>query len=195
MHVAPGFLIEDQVTPGLDEAGHHLHELYISKCCAVRQRDGLRGAEHISRRKAALEQAACATGCDDRGLGSKGHDSIFGKVVEYGSGYSAVRVLNKVDKVRDTAIIPLLAEGYENVVVTSAKTRTGLDVLQHMIMKMCGEIYSIRRYRIPPDRHEMIALVNKFGLIEEEEYDDDAYYVVKAGVPQRFEYKLTPFLI
>ena len=31
-------------------------------------------------------------------LGSKGHDSIFGKVVEYGSGYSAVRVLNKVDK-------------------------------------------------------------------------------------------------
>ncbi len=106
-----------------------------------------------------------------------------------------ILVLNKVDKVRDTAIIPLLAEGYENVVVTSAKTRTGLDVLQHMIMKMCGEIYSIRRYRIPPDRHEMIALVNKFGLIEEEEYDDDAYYVVKAGVPQRFEYKLTPFLI
>ena len=98
MYVAPGFLVEDQVTPGLDEARHHLHELYISKCCAVRQCDGLRGAEHISRRKAALEQAACATGCDDRGLGSKGHDSIFGKVVEYGSGYSAVRVLNKVDK-------------------------------------------------------------------------------------------------
>lgn len=66
MYVAPGFLVEDQVALGLDEAGHHLHELYISKCCAVRQRDGLRGAEHISRRKAALEQAACATGCDDR---------------------------------------------------------------------------------------------------------------------------------
>ena len=98
MYVAPGFLVEDQVALGLDEAGHHLHELYISKCCAVRQRDGLRGAEHISRRKAALEQAACATGCDDRGLGSKGHDSIFGEVVEHGSGYSAVRVLNKVDK-------------------------------------------------------------------------------------------------
>ena len=98
MYVAPGFLVEDQVALGLDEAGHHLHEFYISKRCAVRQCDGLRGAEHISRRKAALEQAACATGCDDRGLGSKGHDSIFGKVVEHGSGDSAVRVLNKVDK-------------------------------------------------------------------------------------------------
>ena len=98
MYVTPGFLVEDQVALGLDEAGHHLHKLYISKGRTVRQRDGLRGAEHISRREAALEQAACATGCDDRGLGSKGHDSIFGEVVEHCSGDSAVRVLNKVDK-------------------------------------------------------------------------------------------------
>ena len=98
MYVTPGFLVEDQVALGLDEAGHHLHELYISKRCTVRHCDGLRGAEHISRREAALEQAACATGCDDRGLGSKGHDSIFGEVVEHCSGDSAVRVLNKVDK-------------------------------------------------------------------------------------------------
>ena len=98
MYVTPGFLVEDQVALGLNEAGHHLHELYISKRCTVRHCDGLRGAEHISRREAALEQAACATGCDDRGLGSKGHDAIFGEVVEHCSGDSAVRVLNKVDK-------------------------------------------------------------------------------------------------
>ena len=39
--VTPGFLVKDKVALGLDKAGHHLHELYISKGRTVRQRDGL----------------------------------------------------------------------------------------------------------------------------------------------------------
>ena len=55
MYVAPGLLVKDKVALGLDKARHHLHELYISKRCAVHQRDGLRGAEHVGGSEAALE--------------------------------------------------------------------------------------------------------------------------------------------
>ena len=98
MYVAPGFLVEDQVALGLDEAGHHLHELYISKCCAVRQRDGLQGAEHISGSEASLEQATRAARSDDSGLGCHRHEMLVCAVVEHGAGNLSDCVLNKVDK-------------------------------------------------------------------------------------------------
>ncbi len=41
LDVSPGLLVKDKVSFGLDKAGHHLHELYISKGRTVRQRDGL----------------------------------------------------------------------------------------------------------------------------------------------------------
>ena len=64
----------------------------------MRQCDGLRGAEHISRRKAALEQAACAACGDNSGLCCKGHDVLIGPVVEHGADNLSACILKKVDK-------------------------------------------------------------------------------------------------
>ena len=98
LDVAPGFLVKDQVALGLNEAGHHLHELYIGKGCAVRLCDGLRGTEYIGRSEAALEQAARAARSDDSGLCCKGHDALVCLVVEHGADNLTGCVFNKIDK-------------------------------------------------------------------------------------------------
>ena len=98
MYVAPGLLVKDKVALGLDEARHHLHELYISERCAVCQRDGLRGAEHVGGSEASLEQATRAARSDDSGLGCHRHEMPVCAVVEYGADNLSGCVLNKVDK-------------------------------------------------------------------------------------------------
>ena len=96
MYVAPGLLVKDKVALGLDEARHHLHELYISERCAVCQRDGLRGAEHVGGSEASLEQATRAARSDDSGLSCHRHEMLVCAVVEYGADNLSGRVLNKV---------------------------------------------------------------------------------------------------
>ena len=64
----------------------------------MRQGDGLRGAEHIRRRKAALKQSARAARSNNSGICRNGHEVLLGAVVEHSSGDSAGCVLNKVDK-------------------------------------------------------------------------------------------------
>ena len=96
--VAPGLLVKDKVALGLNEAGHHLHELYISERCAVCQRDGLRGAEHVGGSEASLEQATRAARSDDGGLGCHRYEMLVCAVVERGADNLSGRVLNKVDK-------------------------------------------------------------------------------------------------
>ena len=98
MHVAPGLLVKDKVALGLNEAGHHLHELYISERCAVCQRDGLRGAEHVGGSEASLEQATRAARSDAGGLGCHRYEMLVCAVVERGADNLSGRVLNKVDK-------------------------------------------------------------------------------------------------
>ena len=98
LDVTPGLLVKDKVALGLDETGHHLHELYISKGRTVCQGDGLRGAEHIGRSEAALEQSARASGGDDGGFSCQRHEMLVCAVVERGADNLSVLIFNKVNK-------------------------------------------------------------------------------------------------
>jgi len=106
-----------------------------------------------------------------------------------------VLVLNKVDKVSDKSIIPLLGEGYDNVVATGAKTGVGLEKLALLLGELCDQTAVWRKFCLPPNRYDLIGLLKEYSQIESEDYDDNANYCVVARIPERLYYKFSKFEI
>lgn len=106
-----------------------------------------------------------------------------------------ILVLNKADKVEDEAVLPLLAEGYENVAITSAIDGRGTAHLASLMSKLCGDMVVSRRVCIPPNRHDLIALLSRTARVDHEEYDDSANYCAEVGMARRLEYKFSDYIV
>ncbi|MBX7245576.1 MAG: 50S ribosome-binding GTPase, partial [Candidatus Sumerlaeaceae bacterium] len=109
-----------------------------------------------------------------------------------------VLVLNKVDRIAedDRMMLGSLARGYDHVVATSTLTGEGLDRLAGMLDEIAGHNLARVELRLPPDRHDLVALVHREGQVESSSYDEsDAYSVLRAVVPGKLKARLAPYVV
>lgn len=91
-------------------------------------------------------------------------------------------ILNKIDMVTSSERLQALEKQYSDSVSISALNRTGLDTLARRIdLLISGAAF---RFRFPPDRHDLVALLHRSGTVLSEYYGDD-YIEVEARLGER----------
>lgn len=105
-----------------------------------------------------------------------------------------ILVLNKIDNLEDKAMLSTLGEGYETVVATSTLTGEGLDTLAHAMEEFLAESVQWMRLRIPPQRHDVVALAHRLGKVHRLHHEEDGNTWIEATVPKKSKDKFLEFL-
>jgi GTP-binding protein HflX len=99
--------------------------------------------------------------------------------------------LNKTDRLEPDALDALLRH-YPNSIPVSALTGSGLDKLtQGMSGALAGPV---QRFRFPPDRSDLAALVHRNGTVLQETYEG-TYIEVEARVEEQVVEKLRDYMV
>ncbi len=97
-----------------------------------------------------------------------------------------ILALNKMDRVKDQAIVQQLAESGDHaaVVPLSAQKGTGLDKLLAEVERVMVESMMEITITLPHQRGDLIALIHEFGVIDQEQHTADGV-TIHAHVPRR----------
>ncbi|MEO0025235.1 MAG: GTPase HflX [candidate division WOR-3 bacterium] len=76
-----------------------------------------------------------------------------------------VLVFNKIDRVFDESIVSRLSPRYPDAIFLSALTGTGLDRLQDRIRKIMEGQMVIRRFTLPVNRPDLVAMIRSAGRV------------------------------
>ncbi|GHV73789.1 GTPase HflX [Spirochaetia bacterium] len=99
--------------------------------------------------------------------------------------------LNKVDRLENDAVDSLLRR-YPGSIPVSALTGKGLDELaRRMSAALSGPV---QRFRFPPDRSDLAALIHRNGTVLQETYEG-TYIEVEARVEEQVVEKLRDYLV
>jgi GTP-binding protein HflX len=102
-----------------------------------------------------------------------------------------ITALNKADRVSPGALEEL-QKRYAGAVPVSARDRTGLEeLIRRAGLLLAG---AVTRFRFPPDRHDLAALLHRSGKVLSEQYEE-AYIEVDARVEERIAGQLREFLV
>ncbi|GHU80377.1 GTPase HflX [Spirochaetia bacterium] len=102
-----------------------------------------------------------------------------------------ITVLNKTDLLDHSAgpstnTLGELQKRYPGSIALSAKNRTGLDELVRAMEELLSA--PLTRFRFPPDRHDLAALVHRSGTVVSEQYEDSGIEMearVEKGAAER----------
>ena len=121
------------------------------------------------------------------------HMTVTAQVLnEIGAGDKQVLVcFNKID-LCDPQTLDLLRITWPEAVFFSVHTGEGLDSLPAALEKMLYSDQGRHPYLIPPDRHDLVALVHRSGKVHREEYLDDGIYL-DATLPPKLDGVLRDF--
>ena len=98
--------------------------------------------------------------------------------------------LNKIDRLESSDALDSLQRRYPNSIPVSALTGAGLDCLaKRMAAALSGPV---QRFRFPPDRSDLVALVHRNGTVLEEIYEG-TYIEVEARVEEPVAEKLREY--
>ncbi|GHT83614.1 GTPase HflX [Spirochaetia bacterium] len=99
--------------------------------------------------------------------------------------------LNKIDRLESSEALDSLLRRYPNSIPVSALSGSGLDCLtRRMSAALSGPV---RRFRFPPDRSDLAALVHRNGTVLEETYEG-TYIEVEARVDEQITEKLKDYI-
>jgi GTP-binding protein HflX len=100
--------------------------------------------------------------------------------------------LNKIDRVDFAGIKPGLPARYAGGVPVSARTGQGLEELIRRLELLGADVVS--RFRFPPDRYDLAALVHRDGRVLSEKYED-AGIEIEARIGTPLLEKLRAFIL
>lgn len=89
---------------------------------------------------------------------------------------------NKVDKQHDSVLIARMRAQHPDCIFMSAKTGEGIEALQGQVMLHAKQASEIVECTIPPDRHDVVALLYKHANILHSEYDDFGNMIATANI-------------
>lgn len=81
-------------------------------------------------------------------------------------------VFNKTDMQKDPLVYARINGLFPRKVLVSAATGDGSETLVEELMRFAGRETSLMRLRIPPHRHDLVALAHEKGVVLESSYDD-----------------------
>jgi GTP-binding protein HflX len=113
---------------------------------------------------------------------------------ELGAGHiPMITVLNKIDRLESRETLDGLLKRYPGSIPLSARDRSGLEELKERMEELLSG--DVLRFRFPPDRHDLAALLHRDGRVIAETYED-AYIEMEAraekGLTRRLREYLTP---
>jgi GTP-binding protein HflX len=103
-----------------------------------------------------------------------------------------ITVLNKIDRLESPDILDSLTRRYPGSIPISVPDRTGIEELLRRMASVVSD--SLIRFRFPPNRHDLPALLYRNGRVLLEEYGDAAIEI-EAQVEQRIAEMLKEFIV
>ncbi|MCX7731861.1 MAG: GTPase HflX [candidate division WOR-3 bacterium] len=94
-----------------------------------------------------------------------------------------VLVFNKIDRVFDESIVNRLSSRYPDAVFLSALTGTGLDRLQERIRKVIEGHMVVRRFTLPVNRPDLVAMIRSAGRVLSEKFLNGRTQICVRGYP------------
>ncbi|OGV38517.1 MAG: GTPase HflX [Lentisphaerae bacterium GWF2_45_14] len=94
----------------------------------------------------------------------------------------SVVLFNKVDLGRDPVRVASLKPLVKEHVLISVKTGEGLDKLLEILSRKVAVDSEIMRLRIPPERHDIAALLHHKAKVLDKTYDDDGFIIMTVNI-------------
>jgi GTP-binding protein HflX len=104
----------------------------------------------------------------------------------------AITVLNKIDRVGDPKAREALQGLFPGSIPVSAQDGWGLEELRERINQILSSL--LVRFRFPPDRHDLAALLHREALVLSETYDE-AGIAMEARAEDQLMEKLRDFVV
>ncbi|MDR3160094.1 MAG: GTPase HflX [Spirochaetaceae bacterium] len=106
-----------------------------------------------------------------------------------------ILALNKADRGIPPEFSGAFLRHYPDAIPVSAKTGQGLpELLRRMEEFAAGELSQGTRFRFPPDRHDLAALLHRRGTVLSEKYEDD-YIEIEARISPSLEETLRDYAV
>ncbi len=105
----------------------------------------------------------------------------------------AIVLANKIDKIEDGFSVSRLKSLYSPVIETSIINAEGLDALVDEIVDLLKRLRPLSTYRIPTNRHDLVAHLHRWGQVQKIEYTDDAI-IATARIDGRYQGPLAQFI-
>jgi GTP-binding protein HflX len=103
-----------------------------------------------------------------------------------------ITVLNKTDRLESPDTLASLIRRYPGSIPISVRNRTGIEELLRRMASVVSD--SVIRFRFPPNRHDLPALLYRNGRVLSEKYGDDAIEI-EARVEQGIAEMLKEFMV
>jgi GTP-binding protein HflX len=81
-------------------------------------------------------------------------------------------VFNKMDMIDDTVLLARIRGLFPDACYISTLTGAGLDELLERLGSALSQDIKLKRFLLPPSRHDLVAFIHKHGQIFESEYDE-----------------------
>ncbi|HPN84332.1 MAG TPA: GTPase HflX [Victivallales bacterium] len=109
-------------------------------------------------------------------------------------GKEMITVLNKADIQTDPFARAVFKTVLPEAILVSAKTGEGLDALKDEISKRLRKFSTHMLLKIPPDRHDVLALAHRYGKVLKTEYAKNGTMTVSANIPKNHHAKFDSFI-
>ena len=105
-------------------------------------------------------------------------------------------VLNKCDRLEETwGLLAQFEEYADKVVLTSATEGTGLQLMvEHLAGFLASELRNVF-LRLPASRYDLISEVHREAEVLDKGFDEEGNTLLYASFPQRFFYKVEPYVV
>ncbi len=100
--------------------------------------------------------------------------------------------LNKIDRIDTPGRFEVLRHQFPGAVFVSVHERTGLPDLERAMGDMLADRIVSGSFLLPPDRHDLLALLHRHGKVFESAYRDDGIFL-RATFPPKLLAILEPF--
>lgn len=107
---------------------------------------------------------------------------------------SRILVLNKVDKLGDSLSVPHWLKEESEIILISAKSGRGLDILRTKIKERLQEYLNILQLFIPHSQGDWVSLLHREGRVIHKKYDEKGTFL-EVEVSKEFLARLRPFEI
>jgi GTP-binding protein HflX len=103
-------------------------------------------------------------------------------------------IFNKIDLAKDPLIYARVKNLFEESIFVSTKTGDGLDELKYKLIKYLPKTTEVIKLKIPPSRHDLVALAHARGLVMDSEYDEYGNLALVVNVNSEMKNKFAAFM-
>ena len=104
-------------------------------------------------------------------------------------------IFNKIDLAEDPLIYARVKNLFEESIFVSTKTGVGLDELRYKLIKYLPKTTEVIKLKIPPSRHDLVALAHARGLVMDSEYDEYGNLALVVNVNSEMKNKFAAFMV